>query len=167
MPFKLAIESRAVQQDVQSWGIPVLDMLAIVLDQVGADVVAYLRSYTNEWRPAVGSRGTSALSRVRDRKGGRKAHIVRAPGSGSGGKRRAHPGHWADITGDLMEKYAYKVVREPSGVRLEITNTSGHAIYVEAMDGFFVLKGITDKGGPLDQRLRAVLPLIAPTMKVV
>lgn len=165
--FRTRIASVRVQADMATWQMTRLDFLEIVLDQVGTDVVAWLRSYTNEWRPPASARGSSVLHRVRDKKGGRSVRMVRAPGSGSQGKRRAHPGHWADITGDLKAKYGYRVKRTRNSVRLEIFNESEHAVYVEAMDGFFVVKGMADAQGPIDQRLRAVLRQIAPNWKVM
>lgn len=170
MPLKLQIQNQIIQADVRSWSIPVLDMLEIVLDSVGADVVQYLRSYTNEWRPAVNTRayGSSAVHYVTNRRSSsRRVRVVRAPGSGKSGRRRAHPGHWADITGDLMRKYKYRVIRSGSDVRLEFTNGSKHAIYVEAMDGFFVLKGVVGPGSIVEDRLRKILPRIAPGWNLV
>jgi hypothetical protein len=137
--FKIEVGSLQQQADFRSLELPFLDALEILLDHVGASVVEYLRSYTNEWRP---------------------------PERGGTTRRRAHPGHWADITHDLEAGYHYKIERNAEGVTLALLNDSGHAIYVEAMDGFYVLKGVTDKGGPVEQAIRTMILRYIPGAQV-
>jgi hypothetical protein len=137
MTFKLTVESKRTQRILSDRTVyePLL-ALELALDLVGHEVVTYLKSYTAELRP---------------------------PASGQGSSRAAHPGHWADITGDLRNKYGYKVERTSSGVGLAIFNKSDHAVYVEAMDGYFVITGVNEE---IMRRLRVVIPRIAPGWKL-
>ena len=64
---------------IEALEMPVVEKLGNIADAIGAETVAYLRSLTNEMRPPA-------------RKG-------EAP-------RQAHPGHWADVTGQLAASYA-------------------------------------------------------------
>lgn len=139
MTFKIEVGSRAVQADFKALELPFLEAMEILLDHVGSQVVGYLRSYTNEWRPP--SRGTSA-------------------------RRRAHPGHWADITHELEESYHWDVVRDSESVSLVLSNDSGHAVHLEYMDGFYVLKGVTEKGGPVEQAVRLMINRYIPGAQV-
>jgi hypothetical protein len=108
-----------------------------VLEAVGEAVVKYLRSLTGEMRP---------------------------PARFGGGMRPAHPGHWADVTGELAKSYSWHVVQAGFYYQLEIRNSSGHAAALEAMDGFFVLTGIQEPGGPIDRAFETVIPIVAPNL---
>jgi hypothetical protein len=111
----------------------------MVLELVGIRVVAYLRSLTGEMRP---------------------------PAKTGGPVRRAHPGHWADISGDLARSYWWKIEEHADGTVLAIGNSSGHAAFVEARDGFFVISGVMDRGGPVAEAIRDIAPKVAPGWKV-
>jgi len=110
-----------------------------LLNAVGLKTVAYLRSQTSERRPP-----------------------VRAGGN----ERPAHPGHWADISGQLAASYDKDVQETPGGYRLVMTNSAEYAAALEARDGFFVLSGVTDPGGPLEVALRQAVATIAPEWTV-
>lgn len=110
-----------------------------LLELVGGMVVEYLRSLTNEIRP---------------------------PARKGEGSRRAHPGHWADDTGELVRSYYYKVEERARGAVLIIGNTSSHAIWVELRDGFFVVNGVMDNDGPVVEAIRAIAPVAAPGWRV-
>lgn len=94
---------------------------------VGVLTVAHLRSLTDEMRP---------------------------PARSGEGERRAHPGGWADVRGTLALSYDYKVVATERGANLILINTAGYAVYLELMDGFYVLSGVHEPGGPVDTILR-------------
>lgn len=107
-----------------------------VLESVGIETIAYLRTLTDEMRP---------------------------PAKPGEGERHAHPGHWADVSGQLALSYAWDVVGLPGyGARLTLSNSAEYAAWLEARDGFFVLSGVTDPGGPLDEALRHAIAAIAP-----
>lgn len=64
--------------------------------------------------------------------------------------RGAHPGGWGDISNDLVDKYFATVTLNPDGNwQLNVGNTSDHAVFVEAKDGLLVVRGLTEKGGPV------------------
>jgi hypothetical protein len=109
-----------------------------ILEEVGKQVVAYLQSETAELRP---------------------------PAETGGAWRHAHPGHWADDTGELARGYTYQVVLSGFEYQLIFRNNTPYAVYVEMHEGFFVLTGIQEPGGPIDQAFDRVVPIIAPTMK--
>jgi hypothetical protein len=110
-----------------------------LLEVIGQRTVAYLRSFTGNLRPPILQGGPM---------------------------RPAHPGGWADVTGELARSYAYRVVDGPTGASLELTNDSGHAIYLETHEGFFVLSGVTQPGGPVEQAILRVVKELAPEWEV-
>lgn len=94
---------------------------------VGNETVAFLRSLTDQMRP---------------------------PARAGEGPRRAHPGGWADVRGTLAASYSYKVEPTDFGARLTLINTAEYAVYLELMDGYYVLSGVGEPGGPVEQILR-------------
>lgn len=108
-----------------------LQSLAI-LDEIGKRVVAKLQSHTSEMRP---------------------------PARRGGAARYAHPGHWGDVTGALASQYGYDVDRKSGRNTLTITNEDreGYGAILEMREGFFVLRGIDDPGGLIDQTMRQVV----------
>lgn len=107
-----------------------------ILTQVGIETVAYLRSLTDEMNPPWPSR--------------------------KGPERPAHPGHWSDRTGQLAAGYDAAVEKIPGGARLTLSNFAEYAVYLEARNGYFVLSGVTDPGGPVEEQLRRAVAAIAP-----
>lgn len=99
----------------------------LLLEAAGAETISYLRSLTAEMQPPVRR---------------------------SEGPRAAHPGHWADITGDLARGYGYAVEKDAEGATLRLWNGVEYAAALEAKDGYFVLRGVTESGGPLEGALR-------------
>lgn len=137
----LTISQPNVAAAIARLKVSIQERAALAFESVGVEVIAYLRSLTDETRPPV-------------RRGGRL--------------RQAHPGHWADVSGQLALSYGYEVDRLPDGgVRLVLKNGAEYAAYLEARDGFFVLSEVADPGGPVDQALEKVLPVIAPGMRLV
>ena len=67
----------------------------------------------------------------------------------------------------LADSYEYEVVETSSGVKLVLRNTKFYAAILEHRDGLFVLTGVTDPGGPVEQKLAEVCARIAPDIKVV
>lgn len=111
------------------------EKLRLLLDMVGRQTVDYLRSLTGEMRP---------------------------PARRGGANRQAHPGHWADVTGQLANSYEYDVEARADGATLTLRNGAEYAAELEAREGFFVLSGVTEPGGPVDTALRRVIPQVAP-----
>lgn len=105
----------------------------LLLEMAGAETVAYLRSLTDRMQPPV-----------------RKAE----------GPRPAHPGNWADITGDLARGYGYTVDKGVDHVDLTLWNREDYAAALEAKDGYYVLSGVAEPGGPLDAAIREAAPRI-------
>lgn len=100
-----------------------------LLQLVGQDTVSYLRSLTTEMRP---------------------------PARAGEPDRRAHPGHWADVTTNLRQAYGYRVERSGDhALLLILDNTMEYAATLEARDGFFVLGGVMERDGPVEQAIRA------------
>jgi hypothetical protein len=94
------------------------------------------------------------------------AHTSRAKWDRRKAGRPAHPGGWADRSGRLSDGYGYRIVITPAGPGLELYNDAAHAHLVEAMDGFFVLTGVTESGGPVDRALRLAIREVAPHWKI-
>lgn len=124
----------------------------LLLTFIGEEVITFLRSYTGNEVPE------------------HKSKIPRHPLQEEGkarpepylGTRATHPGGWADVSGDLMRKYKYRVENDGDAWRLSIINNSDHAVYVEAMDGFFVVNGVLDQGGPVHKALIKAMAKITP-----
>ncbi len=139
----LSINQPALQQQIRAAiASKVLDAQTAaerILETVGAETVAYLRSLTEEMRP---------------------------PARKNGPERPAHPGHWADRTGQLALSYAFDVVPTANGARLTLSNSAEYAVYLERRNGFYILSGVTDPGGPVETQLRAAVAAIEPTWEV-
>lgn len=75
---------------------------------------------------------------------------------------------WANITGHLADSYRPpKVEQVTNGWRLTLANTAFYSVFLEARDGMMVLSGVTDPGGPFDQKLREVCADVAPDFIIV
>jgi hypothetical protein len=127
------------QKAIADLRIDVEAKAGLVIQAVAVDTIAYLKSHTEERRPPVRMGGPD---------------------------RMAHPGHWADVMGILANSYGWEVVKIPGGWRLVLSNTAAHAIYLEQRDGFFVLAGVAEPGGPVEGALVEVVGRIAPEMRV-
>ncbi len=113
----------------------------IILSTVKDEILEYLKSYIGELRPP-------------ERK-------VKHFGGNPEAPRPAHPGHWADVSGDLKEGYRAEVERGIDGrwqlkVWNEATNERGELIapFVEARAGYFVVSGIMDAEGPVQHAIK-------------
>lgn len=111
-----------------------------LLVAIGELTVSYLRSFTAKTRP---------------------------PLRGKNAPRPAHPGEWADVSGQLAASYGYTVEATSGGWALALTNSAEYAAALEARDGFWVLSGVTDRGGPVETALRRALATVAPDWTVV
>jgi hypothetical protein len=113
--------------------------LADIAEAIGAKTIEFLRALTSEMRPPV--------------KAG-------APW------RHAHWGHWADRSSQLALGYRYEVNRTVDGVELVLINGTEYAMALEAHDGYMVLTGVTDPGGPAEVKLREAVAILAPGWEV-
>jgi hypothetical protein len=101
------------------------------LNEIGRRCVAKLQSTTSERRPPA-RRGEAA--------------------------RYAHPGHWADVTGTLAKNYYYEVTASfPPSLVVGNRDPGGYGAILELREGFFVIRGIDDPGGLIEQTLREVM----------
>jgi hypothetical protein len=110
-----------------------------VMQYIGIKTIAYLRELINETRPPI-----------------RKGEPA----------RRARQGHWADNTGNLARAYSWDVAVHSDGVTLTLMNNMEYAAALDAKEGFFVLRGVTDKGGPVERMLRDAVKAIAPDWEI-
>jgi hypothetical protein len=137
------IEMEAVQDDFLREATEAVDQGLVsqkeavrnLMDMIGIDVVNYLRGYTSQRQPPV-RRGQA--------------------------DRKAHPGGWADVTSNLMNGFRYDVIEDAGSVWLQFSNSMEYAATLEARDGYFVLEGITDEGGPVEEALNKVISRVAP-----
>jgi hypothetical protein len=132
-------------RQIEVLAIDAAEKMALVAEAIGVETIAYFRSLTNEMRPPARVPGTKATT----------------------GVRRAHPGHWADVTGQLAASYDHEVERVGKAeVVLSLKNYAEYAAHLEARDGFFVLSGVTDPGGPVEQALRRAVAKHAPGWEI-
>lgn len=160
--LELQVGTESFIRELESLEMDVARKLALTLDQVGWEVVTYLRSLTGETRPPA------------------------RPGEPA---RIAHPGHWADITGNLANAYRFELRAGGELIRwttegpnaslngsipaelrfpLDLTFLVGmeYAAALEAHDGYWVLREITEEGGPVVRALRTVIARIAPDVEI-
>lgn len=134
----------------------VQEKILLLLQFMGEEVITFLRSYT----------GNTVLVDRRSL----ASHPLQQPGMPRPepitAVRPTHPGGWADITGDLMRKYKFRIELDGDAWRLLIINSSEHAVYVEARDGLFVVQGVTDPGGPVHKALQHAINKLAPGWKL-
>jgi hypothetical protein len=138
--LQFSVRKPDVQKAVADLKVSIEEKARLVLEAVGVEVIAYLKSITDERRP---------------------------PARGGLAERFAHPGHWADVTGILANSYGWEIVKIPGGWRLVLYNTAEYAIHLEHKEGFFVLSGVADPGGPVEEAVAEVVPRVAPGMRVV
>lgn len=138
--IEFSIDDAEFRREIRALEVDAAKKLALVAEAVGRETIAYLRSYTGETRPAL------------------------RPGQPN---RRAHPGGWADVTQNLSNAYGFEVSETDGAVTLTLLNTMEYAAALEARDGYFVLRGVTDPGGPVEKALREVIPRIAPGWTVM
>ena len=154
-----------LDQLAQALAVDTIERLRLAMEQVGQETVDYLKSLVEpaEWRPALArSRRTGNLyqpSFIGPRRANSRIQLE--------GPRRAHPGHWADRSGQLALSYSYEVTADANGVSLAIRNTAEYAFWVEVHDGFFVVSGVMDEGGPVDVAFRAIVARLFPDWRVI
>lgn len=130
---KFTVDKPGVVEALAASSQAAQDKAEMLLASVGIETIAYLRSFTSESRP---------------------------PARKGEGPRPAHPGHWADVRGQLALSYGYRVERIGTVSRLVLFNDAEHAIYLEHMEGYFVLQGVTDPGGPVVEAVRRAAALL-------
>ena len=145
--MRLSINDQQWMREFEELEMDERTKLVMMLQGVGFEAVAYLRSLTGHMRPPVRT---------------------------GEGERAAHPGAWADITGALALGYSFEVwvgtsrllylqgeevrgsvpSRLPHGrLKLGMLNGTEYAADMEERDGYWVLSGITAPGAPLDKAL--------------
>lgn len=109
------------------------------------------------------TRADDRAFRLLDAAGARTVAFLRSLTAGvSRDGRRLHPGGWADRTGETADSFSYRIERRGPGWRLVIENDSRAAVELEEMDGIFVVSGVADPGGPVEQAMRAAVDEVAP-----
>lgn len=145
---------KSIEQSMDDWTKEILWLVVL-------DVVTYLKSYTSKRNPPRYRRKWMLgpnLERVK---------VTKKNVSSISPDRPAHPGGWSDVEGDLRDQYYGRVEpAEGGGFRAIIGNRSGHAAYVEAKDGYFVVTGVFAPNGPVFKALRKYMRLYAPGMKI-
>lgn len=131
--FTLSARQPDWQQAIKYLAITTEAKVAKVMDSVGSETIKYLQSFI-------------ALS-----------HPPGRPRVGP-----FHPGGWRDQSKSLSEGYNYTVTPVRGGTRLAIRNDDQEASYLEHRNGFFVVGGVTDPGGPVETALVAAAAVIAP-----
>lgn len=136
-----AAETEFLDELVANTALDALTKVELVLQQVGQETIDYLRSLVD---------GT-----------------VEGWPDPAGPGRQPHPGGWADRSSVLAASYGFEVVRTATSITLRVFNTAEYAFWVEVMDGYFVLSGVTDPGGPVEQAFRMIAARLAPEFEVV
>lgn len=151
MQLEMVGEVEGVAEMLKAAETEITVAFAKIAELVKLRTIEYLKSLTDEMRPS-----------VRRPRAARTRRAVRWTGP-----RRAHPGHWADITSQLVNSYGGVVQIQGRGtVILILWNTAEYALYLDRKKGFFVLRGVTDPGGPVEDALEAAVRIIAPDWSV-
>jgi len=107
-----------------------------VLFVVGTELVNWLKSTD----PSFESVGPKV-----DRRGGHSVDV--------------HPGGWMDDTTNMRDRHGFKVMRTTRGYRLRLFNDAEYAVYVDALEGYFVLDGVDEIARKeIDKALKIALP---------
>lgn len=141
--FKAQVDEPELQDLIREISNSTTDQIRAVLEFARTDVLVFLKSYTNVYRPPRYER------KFRLDAASRRVAVV--PGEGM---RPAHPGGWADVEFDLRDNYYSQLNWVNGGWQLLVGNRSEHAIFVEAMDGYFVVSGIMEARGPVMRSIR-------------
>lgn len=152
--------------------------LRAVLERAGALTVEHLKGYTGETVPAPHdspdrrrfrqARLEQARVRLAAARGrGDEQAVLKAQAQVTALEaaiaahekkdRPAHPGGWGDRTNRLREGYGFEVVAVTDGFALSIINAARHGHLVEALDGMFVVRGVTDRDGPVQRAIRQAM----------
>jgi hypothetical protein len=131
----IAKELEGVAEAVRDAEVDIEQKLRKVADYVGIKTIEHLRDFINETRPPI------------------------RPGEPA---RKARRGHWADQSGNLARAYRHEVEVTNNGVVLVLMNSMEYAAVLDVREGFFVLRGVADKGGPVEMMLRRAIEVIAP-----
>lgn len=143
--FEASVASPDLTDMIKNLEVSITDQVHAVLEFVRKDELYFLKSYTDvEKPPRYQKRWTLQNDLVR----------VQVPSSDRTGWRPAHPGGWADVSDDLRKKYYTRLDFVNNGWRLTIGNNSEHAVYVEAMDGYFVVHGVLEPNGPVARSIK-------------
>ena len=158
--FTLEMEDAEFLRELDELEMEVVQKLLHVFDQVGWETISFLRSLTGDVRPPV------------------------RPGEPF---RRAHPGGWADVTSNLANAYRFELwagghkvrwstegpqptlegriprtLPRAAEIRLGFFNGMEYAAHLEIRDGYWVIREITEAGGPVVRAVREVITRIAP-----
>lgn len=87
----------------------------------------------------------------------------RAPYQKGEGPRQARPGGWADITGQLVNSYAYNIQENDKSLKVVFSNNKEYAAALDDKPGYWVLSGLLNKeaGSPFEKSLMNALKLEA------
>jgi hypothetical protein len=134
-----AAELEGVTEAMRELDVDFDKKLRRIADYIGIRTIEYLRDFINETRPPI------------------------RPGEPA---RKARRGHWADQSGNLARAYRYEVEVESDGVTLVLMNSMEYAAALDVKEGFFVLRGVADKGGPVEMLMRRAISEIAPDWEI-
>jgi hypothetical protein len=138
-PIIEVAELEGVAESMREFEVDFDKKLRRIADYIGIKTIEYLRDFINETRPPI------------------------RPGEPA---RRARRGHWADQSGNLARAYRYEIEVEADGLTLVLMNSMEYAAALDVKEGFFVLRGVTDKGGPVEMMLRRAINEIVPDWEV-
>lgn len=171
--LEFKVEEEDFLRELAASTLDVALKMALTMEQVGWEVVSFLRSI---------------------------GHGLTTPARPGEPNRSSHPGQWADITSNLANSYRFELyaggelirwVPEwrpvPKGSRgaaqpvsvqgsmpakinfpleLRFLNGMEYAAALEARDGYWVLREITGAGGPVARAVRKVMNRIAPDARL-
>lgn len=120
------------------------DQVRAVLEFARTDLLVFLKSYTNVYRPPRYQR----KFRLNDQ----SRRIAVDPGDRQDW-RPAHPGGWADVENTLRDNYYVQLNWVGNAWQLLAGNRAPEAVFVEAMDGYFVVSGVMEPRGPVGRSI--------------
>lgn len=154
--FELSIDRPAFVDALRDVQLTEVRKIELLLESVGFETIAFLRSLSGGEGEAEGAEQRVSF---RTRSGAGVSFLTNRTGP-------THPGGWRDITGNLANAYAFRVETHSDGATLIFTNSMEYAAFLEARKGIWVLRGVTEPAGPLERKLREVLPRIAPNWEL-
>lgn len=152
--FTAQIDSPDLQDLIKELDTNTTNQVRAILEFARSDILVFLRSYTNVYRPPRYERKWR-LDREQRR--------VRVASGDRQDWRPAHPGGWADVEEDLKKAYFAGVLWKDGAWQLIVGNRDPDAVYVEAMEGYFVVQGIMEPKGPVARSIRNALKALKLT----
>lgn len=149
--FTTQLDSPDLQDLIRNLTENTTNQIRAILEFARSDVLVFLKGYTNVYRPP---------RYPRKWKLDRESRRVKVASGDRQDWRPAHPGGWADVDETMKNAYGGSLAWVEGSWELTIENRDPDAVFVEAMDGYFVIQGIMEPRGPVARSIRRAIRVL-------